>query len=109
MKTITIGLASLLMTSLAQAAGGYLVTGATVSNVFNTSANLPQFAITVAGGTGPCANTTIVFPQSSAPDADTFKRAYAQVLLALTNGMHINVYNFTDVTCNFASYINLYQ
>ena len=52
--------------------------GATISHIINTSGNQSEFMVTVLGGTAPCADASIQFPQSAAPDAATLKRAYAR-------------------------------
>jgi hypothetical protein len=109
MKRLLIGIAVLCTTAIAHAQGGYVVTGATITHVTNTSGNAAAFSITVSGGTGSCAGSTITFLQTAAPDADTFKRAYVAALMALSVGLHVTVYNYTDTTCNLASYIDVYQ
>jgi hypothetical protein len=90
------------------AAGAYIVQGATITNIMSTNGNGDAFAIITSGGSGSCANTEVYFPQSAAPDADTFKRAYAAALTAITTGMRVSIYNYTDSTCLTASYVQIY-
>jgi hypothetical protein len=45
---------AVLMVAL-EADAGYLVTGATIARVANTSSNVALFALQLTGGSGPCA------------------------------------------------------
>jgi len=110
MKTKAYALLVALLSAASVHAGTFLVMNATITSVYSTNDNTPAFAIAVAGGSGPCANSTnIAFPQSAAPDADTLKRAYATALLAFSTGAHISIYNYFDATCTNASYIAIYN
>lgn len=99
----------LLVCESAQA--GYIVVGATVTHVSSTNGNNQAFQVQVAGGTGPCANATgswVIFPLSAAADADAHKRAYAAALLALTTGMRVTFVNYSNDSCNGASYVDIH-
>lgn len=103
-------LLALLALCCANAHAGNIVTGATVLHVGNTNNNLDAFRVFVAGGTGPCTSASgvwVVFPVGT--DPDIHKRAYAAALLALTTGMHVTLFNYTDDACTGASYIDVYN
>ena len=91
------------------AAGAYIVQGAIITNIMSTNGNTAGFAIITSGGSGACVNAEVYFPQSAAPDADTFKRAYTAALTAMTTGMRVTIYNYADSTCLTASYVQIYQ
>jgi len=105
---IKLGLAALILGTLSSTAhAGYLISNATISTVYNVSSNSNSFALAIAGGTGVCAGTLIVFPVTSAPDADTHKRAYAAALLAFAMGKTVTIYNYANDSCSGASYIQV--
>lgn len=94
----------------ANAQAGYIATGATITHVSSTNGNTASFQVQVAGGTGPCTSATgtwVIFTLSAAPDADTFKRAYAAALLALTTGMSVIIVNYSSDNCAGASYLDV--
>lgn len=89
-------------------AAGYIVSSATVTMLTSTASNLTAFVVATTGGTGSCTGgAQITFNQSDSPDADTFKRAYAALLMAFTTGAKVSIYNYQDNTCNHASYVQL--
>jgi hypothetical protein len=89
-------------------AGSYIVTSATITAVISTSGNTAAFVVETQGGTRTCTGgIQITFNQSDSPDADTFKRAYAAALVALTTGIHVTIYNYQASTCGHASYLQL--
>jgi hypothetical protein len=100
-----VGIASLVSAVPANAA--YIVQNARLARVTNTDGNQTKFAVLVADGTGPCAGQWIQFPLWAAPDADTHKRAYAALLMALATGMKVTIYNYTDDSCTLASYVEV--
>jgi hypothetical protein len=96
----------------ASAQAAHIVQDATIIRVSSTNGNTASFQVMVAGGTGPCTSlsgTWVVFPVAAAPHADTHKRAYAAALLALTTGMRVVLYNYTDDNCVLASYVDVYN
>ena len=106
---LSIGLIGLLAPAV-NAAGASLVSVGTITQVTNTSGNGPVFAVQVVGGiNNTCLNQWIYFNQSDAPDLATFQRAYANALLALTTGIPVTIYNYSDASCGHASYIGLGQ
>lgn len=89
------------------ALAGEIVVGAQLIRITNTSSNTNAFSIMVSGGTlNLCGSSWINFP-ASATDAESYKRAYAAALVALTTGAPIRVYNYQSNTCETASYIEL--
>jgi len=94
--------------TVSHAHAGDLVINGTVKAVTNTSSNLQNFAIQVAGGSpNVCGSGWINFPISAGADADAHKRAFALALTALTTGLRVRVHNYHGSDCNTASYIEL--
>jgi len=87
----------------------YIVSGATVTKVMNTYSNKAQFAITVSGGSGVCANKIIIFPLSATvgENKESHSRAYATALTAITTDIKVDVYNYSGSDCNNASFIRM--
>jgi len=81
------------------ARAGYLVKGANVIHVENTSSNGDNFAILVKGGQGPCVNQYIIFPKSGVANTDVYERGYKGALTALIFGLKINVYDYSGDSC----------
>jgi hypothetical protein len=99
---------ALVLTSRVASAGEYIVDGARVVSVANTASNQTVFIVKTSGGTGACTNGSwITFSPASAPDADTYKRAYTAALLAFTTGALVKIYNYSSGTCDGASFIEL--
>ena len=87
---------------------GYLVQGATITEVANTGSNQAKFTIRTTGGTGPCVGSTyIFFPASAAVDESSFSRAYAAALIALTTGMKVDILNYSSDSCDGAAFIGV--
>jgi len=87
---------------------GFLIQGATVTLVANTSQNSNNFAIHTAGGTGPCASATqIIFPLSAAPSEAVHTKAYSTALTALTAGLKVSIYNYSSDLCDGAVNISI--
>jgi len=77
----------------------YLVKGASVVHVENTSSNGDNFAILVEGGQGPCVNKYIIFPKSGVVNTDVYERGYEGALTALANDLKVNVYDYSGDSC----------
>lgn len=106
MKNLVIGI-FLMFTVSANAAGTYIVKGATITSIANTGGNLENFTIWVAGGTGVCANKGITFPRTAAGSSEIFSRAYSAALTAFASGEKIWVYDYTGSSCSNAAFIRL--
>jgi hypothetical protein len=106
-KHLLLAAALLTASGFAFGAGGYVVQGAQVKTVGNTSGNGPNFWIVTNGGTGPCINQGIYFNQASAGDVATFNRGYKLLLLAMTTGQKVNIYNYVDTSCTNAVEVEL--
>ncbi len=78
----------------------YLVRGAKVVNVQNTSSNGENFAIVVQGGTGPCAGKVIIFPASGVSNKGAYDRAYNAALTALSANVNADVYDYSGSSCS---------
>ena len=107
-------LASLLcLVTVSTASADWLVTGATVSTVrTHTRSTFGYwFQITVSGGNGPCAGSTIEFVRSSAPSAN--ERSGAEFMLsallgAQLSGKPVNIgASGTTVSCTAADLITI--
>ncbi|GAA0464029.1 hypothetical protein GCM10009096_00610 [Parasphingorhabdus litoris] len=96
-----------LLSTNAHAAGAYLASGATVTDVVNIANNGQNFAVKTEGGSSNCNAQWIIFPEANAPNANAHQRAYSTALTALTTGMKVTIYNYADSTCVRASYIHL--
>lgn len=90
----------------ANTAGTYLVQGAIITSIANTSSNQDSFTIWIEGGEGVCSNN-INFPRSATSSNEIHKRAYATALAAFTTGAKIWVHNYQGTDCNNAAYIRL--
>ena len=51
--------------SMNSASAGYIVAGAIITSVANTSANQRNFSVSVTSGSGPRAETTIIFEEGT--------------------------------------------
>ncbi|NEO56630.1 MAG: hypothetical protein F6K54_28275 [Okeania sp. SIO3B5] len=78
---------------------GYLVTGASVVHVENTSSNGDNFAVLVKGGNGPCVDKYIIFPKSGVSNLDVYERGYEGALTALAYDLKVNVYDYSGDSC----------
>ncbi len=91
----------------ANGAGVYIVENATVKSVANTSSNQDNFSISVEGGTGPCANKTIIFPRAATSSNEIFSRAYSTALTAFASGHKVWVHNYSGDSCTNAAFIRV--
>lgn len=101
-----IGFLLMLFALSANSAGTYLVKGAIITSIANTSSNLDIFTIWIEGGEGVCSDV-ITFPRSATSSNEIHKRAYAAALAAFTTGTKIWVHNYQGSDCKNASYIRL--
>ena len=87
---------------------GELIRNATVLEVANSYGGGADFAIKVTGGTGVCAtNEWIVFPESKAVSANSYKQAIATALLAFSAKKKVRIENFEDNNCFAANFISV--
>ena len=77
----------------------YLIQGATVTGVQNTSDNGDNFTITVAGGSGICSNSVIIFPSTGVISQTVHDRGYKAALTALAQNLKVDVYNYSNNSC----------
>ncbi len=88
---------------------GNLVTNAKIIRLASSSnGSSDDFFIEVEGGSGPCANGTIIFPRSLSPSDGFFNRMFAIALTAYTT-QSVNVRAFTPAGtgCGTASFIEI--
>ena len=104
---VQVAAALALAAGMGSASAGYIASGAVITSIANTAGNQKNFSITVTGGTGPCSETVIVFPEVDAADAKAHQRAYAAALLAFTTGARVSIYNYLDEGCMRASFIQV--
>jgi len=86
-----------------------LVTNAKITRLASSSnGTSDDFFIEVEGGSGPCANGTIIFPRSLSPSDGFFNRMFAIALTAYTT-QSVKVRAFTPVgsDCSTASFIEI--
>ena len=87
---------------------GELLRDGTVVEVANTYGGAADFAIRVTGGTGVCANNVwIVFPESKAVSANSYKQAISTALLAFSANKKVRIHNFEDNNCYGANFISV--
>lgn len=92
MVAVSLGLAT-------PAHADYLVTGAKITNVQNTSSNGDNFAVSVKGGSGPCTNRVIIFPKSGVAHEDVYERGYDIALAAMSNDYYVDIYDYSGSDC----------
>lgn len=86
----------------------YIATNASVLKVRNTASNTNTFEIVLEEGSTICNGQVIAFPHTKAASPEVHSRGYALALTALTTGMKIRVYSYTEVApCRNAAYIEL--
>ena len=98
-------LSFLLIASSANA--DFIVQGGQVVSVSNTTGNTSQFRVGIAGGTGVCADTTLVFNEARAGNKDIFKRGFAVALTALSTGRMVRVWSYEGDSCFSPAYIEI--
>ena len=87
---------------------GELIKDAEIVMIGNTANGQDDFFIEIQGGTGPCANTYIIFPANVAPTKEYHARAYSLALAAFSmRNSKVREYNFTSDACSTASYIHM--
>ncbi len=88
-----------------------LVSGVKITTIGNTPDGSKSFFVRTSGGTGPCANgTVIVFPLSLSADEATHNRAFSIALAAYTTKsqtVKISALSSGDTNCRRAAYIDL--
>nr|ACZ26228.1 SxtE [Microseira wollei] len=89
-----------LTTGVGIAKADYLVQGGKITNVQNTSSNGDNYAVTISGGVGPCADRVIILPASGVLNRDIHARGYKAVLTALSNGFLVDIYDYTGSSCS---------
>ena len=101
----------LLLMSLGANAAGYIVTDGEITQLYNTESNTKSFGMRVVGSGGDCEGKDIFFPLShagaSGNDVDLHNRAYSTALTALSTGMKVDIYNYADDSCVYASFIRI--
>jgi hypothetical protein len=89
-----------LITEVDIAKADYLVQGGKIINVQNTSSNGDNYAVTISGGLGPCADRVIILPASGVLNRDIHARGYKAVLTALSNDFLVDIYDYTGSSCS---------
>ncbi len=89
-----------LTTGVGIAKADYLVQGGKITNVENTSSNGDNYAVTISGGVGPCADKVIILPASGVLNRDIHVHGYKAVLTALSNGFLVDIYDYTGSSCS---------
>ena len=97
----------LLFASMTQ--GADLVANARIVRIASSSNGFADdFFIEVVGGSGPCANGSIIFPRSQAPTEAFFGRMFAIALTAYaTENANVRVYAPSSNVCNAAKFIQI--
>ncbi len=84
-----------------------IVTDGEIVKLASTSFSSDDFYVSISGGTGDCANRSVVFPQSSSPSQASHNRAFSIALSAfMTGNTKVQITSFDD-TCMTASIIEI--
>ena len=77
----------------AQARAGDFVVDATVTTISSSrNGGDAPFVIATTGGSGPCSNNMwIGFYPTDFTDAESYRRAYAQVMMAMAMGLKVRI------------------
>ncbi|KAF7763155.1 hypothetical protein PUND_b0495 [Pseudoalteromonas undina] len=86
---------------------GELVRGATVTEVASSSSNMDVFYLKLSGGTGPCANSSVIFPAIKSQSKESYNQAFSIALAAVSSGKKIRVHNYEDDSCHGANFIGI--
>lgn len=86
-----------------------LVVNAQIVRIASSSNGVSDdFFVEVSGGSGPCANGSIVFPRSLAPTEAFFSRMFAIALTAYaTENQNVRVYAPSSNVCSAAKFIQI--
>lgn len=88
---------------------GELVRGATIIEVASSSNNNDVFYVKLSGGTGPCANGSVLFPAAKSQSKESYNQAFSIALTAVTSGKKIRIHNYENDTCTGANFIGIYS
>ncbi len=84
-----------------------LIKDARITAIANTNGNVDKFTIWIEGGSGPCVNSTIVFPKPAAGSDDIYARAYSTALMAFAADYKIIAHDYDSDNCHNAAYIQV--
>ncbi len=104
---VLVGLVYFALFLVPSANAGLLVQDGQVTMVSNTTGNQSQYKVDVVGGTGLCADTTLIFNEARAGDHEVFKRGFAVALTALATRLPVTVYSYDDDNCYSSAYIHI--
>lgn len=92
-----------------------LVKDAKIIKIGSTNWDKKVFYLQVEGGTGPCANTPINFPEVYAQSTIAYAQMHAMAMTAFIHGKRISIYNYddkkfaNDSICTGANAITIYD
>ena len=108
MLTKTLAISGLFIFS-SVAFAGELVKGATILEVASSASNKDVFYIQLSGGTGPCANGSIIFPAAKSQSKESHNQAFSIALAAVTSSRKVRVHNYENDSCYGANFIGIYS
>ena len=88
---------------------GELVKGATILEVASSASNEDVFYIRLSGGTGPCANSSVIFPAVKSQSKDSHNQAFSIALAAVTSARKVRIHNYENDSCYGANFISIYS
>ena len=104
---VLVGVVLSLLLIASSANADFIVQNGQVVRLSNTTGNTSQYKVGIAGGTGVCADTTIIINEARAGDKDIFKRGFALALTALSTGLTVRVWSYEGDDCFSAAYIEI--
>ena len=95
--------------SASMAQGADLVVNAQIVRIASSSNGYADdFFVEISGGSGPCADGSIIFPRSAAPTEAFFSRMFAIALTAYaTEHTNVRVYSPSSNVCSAAKFIQI--
>lgn len=94
---------------------GDLVVDGKITKVGSTNWNERVFYIIIEGGSGPCANKAINFPEEFSQSTVAYAQAHSMAMMAFIHNKKVRVYNYGNKTfknndiCTGANFIDIYN
>ncbi|MCE9687163.1 DUF5992 family protein [Shewanella sp. AS16] len=106
-KAGTVFLLMLMCFSIPRLQAGELVRNAIITEIASSSNNQDVFYLSLSGGTGPCANASILFPAAKSQSKESYAQAFAIALAAAASGKKIRIHNYENDSCVGANFIGM--
>ena len=73
-----------------------LVEGAKIKSIISTNWNEKVFTVVLEGGTGVCANGTLVFPEEYSQSTVAYSLTFSMAMSAYIHNKRISAHNYND-------------